>query len=147
MFVLKFCLTGYDLLIFILHMFQLPWCRELLKSYSECGNSAEIISVQNAWLTQNTAPKAVSNTEGNLCVLSRKYLISMIFVYESNTFLMNNFIVICKSSVVFISDVYILSNWDNESTVIDIASLSSTTEIQLNLLILIYSCYANRSSV
>ncbi|KAJ6353630.1 hypothetical protein OIU76_002619 [Salix suchowensis] len=38
--------------------------RELLKSYSECGNSAEIISVQNAWLTQNTAPKAVSNTEG-----------------------------------------------------------------------------------
>ncbi|KAB5556539.1 hypothetical protein DKX38_007448 [Salix brachista] len=38
--------------------------RELLKSYSECGNSAEIISVQNAWLTQNTAPKAVSNTDG-----------------------------------------------------------------------------------
>ncbi|KAG6773583.1 hypothetical protein POTOM_020871 [Populus tomentosa] len=39
--------------------------RELLKSYSECGNSAEIISVQNAWLTQQKeVPKAVSDTKG-----------------------------------------------------------------------------------
>uniref|UniRef100_A0A2K2ADC5 18S rRNA aminocarboxypropyltransferase n=1 Tax=Populus trichocarpa TaxID=3694 RepID=A0A2K2ADC5_POPTR len=39
--------------------------RELLKSYSECGNSAEIISVQNAWLTQQReVPKAVSDTKG-----------------------------------------------------------------------------------
>ncbi|CAK7334513.1 unnamed protein product [Dovyalis caffra] len=39
--------------------------RELLKAYSECANSAEIISVQNAWLSQqNKLPKAVSDAEG-----------------------------------------------------------------------------------
>eukprot|EP00258_Populus_trichocarpa_P044984 XP_024461003.1 ribosome biogenesis protein TSR3 homolog [Populus trichocarpa] len=38
---------------------------ELLKAYSECGNSAEIISVQNAWLSQqNQVPKAVSDAKG-----------------------------------------------------------------------------------
>jgi hypothetical protein len=57
---------------------------------------------------------------------------------------MYNFIVIRKSSVVFISEAYILLNWDNESKVTDIVSLSNTTEIQLYVLILIYSCHANR---
>jgi len=57
---------------------------------------------------------------------------------------MYNFIVIPKSSVVFISEAYILLNWDNESKVTDIVSLSNTTEIQLYVLILIYSCHANR---
>ncbi|KAG6767289.1 hypothetical protein POTOM_028486 [Populus tomentosa] len=38
---------------------------ELLKAYTECGNSAEIISVQNAWLCQqNQVPKAVSDAKG-----------------------------------------------------------------------------------
>ncbi|KAI5582385.1 hypothetical protein BDE02_07G082800 [Populus trichocarpa] len=37
---------------------------ELLKAYSECGNSAETISVQNAWLSQqNQVPKAVSDAK------------------------------------------------------------------------------------
>lgn len=132
-------------------LFQLPWCRELLKSYSECGNSAEIISVQNAWLTQQReVPKAVSDTKGNLIFVKKisffhfLKVTTMIFFYESNIFLMYNFIVIRKSSVVFISEAYILSNWDNESKVTDIVSLSNTTEIQLYVLILIYSCHANR---
>ncbi|KAJ4715652.1 Ribosome biogenesis protein TSR3-like protein [Melia azedarach] len=39
--------------------------RELLKAYSECENSAAIISVQNAWLSQQTrVPKAPSDVEG-----------------------------------------------------------------------------------
>lgn len=132
-------------------LFQLPWCRELLKSYSECGNSAEIISVQNAWLTQQReVPKAVSDTKGNLIFVKKISFFhflkatTMIFFYESNIFLMYNFIVIRKSSMVFISEAYILSNWDNESKVADNGSLSNTTEIQLYVLISIYSCHANR---
>ncbi|KAJ9177636.1 hypothetical protein P3X46_012836 [Hevea brasiliensis] len=39
--------------------------RELLKAYSECENSAAIISVQNDWLSlQNQVPKAVPDVEG-----------------------------------------------------------------------------------
>ncbi|KAF2284087.1 hypothetical protein GH714_018903 [Hevea brasiliensis] len=38
---------------------------ELLKAYSECENSAAIISVQNDWLSlQNQVPKAVPDVEG-----------------------------------------------------------------------------------
>ncbi|KAK9271701.1 hypothetical protein L1049_002064 [Liquidambar formosana] len=40
--------------------------RELLKAYSECENSADIISVQNAWLSQPSAraPEVLQDTEG-----------------------------------------------------------------------------------
>ncbi|GAA0138591.1 hypothetical protein Leryth_002942 [Lithospermum erythrorhizon] len=41
--------------------------RELLKAYSECKNSVEIISVQNDWLTQQRSPQVSSlptNIEG-----------------------------------------------------------------------------------
>ncbi|KAJ7956873.1 Ribosome biogenesis protein TSR3-like protein [Quillaja saponaria] len=39
--------------------------RELLKAYSECQNSADIISVQNAWiLQQKQIPKSPVDTEG-----------------------------------------------------------------------------------
>ncbi|XP_062094779.1 uncharacterized protein LOC133800747 isoform X2 [Humulus lupulus] len=39
--------------------------RELLKAYSECENSASIISVQNAWLSQQReVPKAPVEVEG-----------------------------------------------------------------------------------
>ncbi|PON54196.1 Ribosome biogenesis protein [Trema orientale] len=39
--------------------------RELLKAYSECENSAAIISVQNAWLSQQKeVPKAPTEVEG-----------------------------------------------------------------------------------
>jgi len=92
----------------------------------------------------------VSDTKGNLIFVKKISFFhflkatTMIFFYESNIFLMYNFIVIRKSSVVFISEAYILSNWDNESKVTDIVSLSNTTEIQLYVLILIYSCHANR---
>lgn len=45
---------------FVLH-------RELLKQYSACENSADIISVQNAWLSQQRqVPKEPHNVEGNL---------------------------------------------------------------------------------
>ncbi|KDP35201.1 hypothetical protein JCGZ_09360 [Jatropha curcas] len=38
--------------------------RELLKAYSECENSAAIISVQNDWLSaQSQVPKAVPEVE------------------------------------------------------------------------------------
>ncbi|KAF9611531.1 hypothetical protein IFM89_032931 [Coptis chinensis] len=38
--------------------------RELLKAYSECNNSAEIISVQNAWLSQNSrVPRSPSQKD------------------------------------------------------------------------------------
>eukprot|EP00257_Ricinus_communis_P021284 XP_015580731.1 ribosome biogenesis protein TSR3 homolog [Ricinus communis] len=38
--------------------------RELLKAYSECENSADIISVQNGWLSQQSkVPKAVPDSE------------------------------------------------------------------------------------
>uniref|UniRef100_A0A5B7C7Q4 18S rRNA aminocarboxypropyltransferase n=1 Tax=Davidia involucrata TaxID=16924 RepID=A0A5B7C7Q4_DAVIN len=41
--------------------------RELLKAYSECENSADIISVQNAWLSQQRqqVPKVLPHTEGS----------------------------------------------------------------------------------
>ncbi|KAL5751647.1 hypothetical protein ACOSQ2_022154 [Xanthoceras sorbifolium] len=39
--------------------------RELLKAYSECENSADIISVQNDWLSQQRqVPKAIPHVEG-----------------------------------------------------------------------------------
>lgn len=39
--------------------------RELLKAYSKCENSAEIISVQNDWLSQNSqVPKAPREVKG-----------------------------------------------------------------------------------
>ncbi|XP_022774929.1 ribosome biogenesis protein TSR3 homolog [Durio zibethinus] len=38
--------------------------RELLKAYSECENSADIISVQNSWLSQQSqVPKVLEDTE------------------------------------------------------------------------------------
>lgn len=41
--------------------------RELLKQYSACENSADIISVQNAWLSQQRqVPKEPHIVEGNL---------------------------------------------------------------------------------
>ncbi|KAH9669870.1 18S rRNA aminocarboxypropyltransferase [Citrus sinensis] len=40
-------------------------CRELLKAYSKCENSADIISVQNDWLSQQSrVPKVPSDVEG-----------------------------------------------------------------------------------
>ncbi|OMO56001.1 hypothetical protein CCACVL1_26832 [Corchorus capsularis] len=40
--------------------------RELLKAYSECENSADIISVQNSWLSQQSqTPKALPDEEDN----------------------------------------------------------------------------------
>lgn len=40
-------------------------CRELLKAYSNCQNSADIISVQNAWLSQESQiPRAPTDSEG-----------------------------------------------------------------------------------
>ncbi|KAK9990174.1 hypothetical protein SO802_025159 [Lithocarpus litseifolius] len=39
--------------------------RELLKAYSECENSADIISVQNSWLSQESqVPKVLPEVEG-----------------------------------------------------------------------------------
>ena len=44
---------------------QFKFYRELLKAYSECENSAAIISVQNAWLSQqNEVPKAPTEVKG-----------------------------------------------------------------------------------
>ncbi|OMP02497.1 hypothetical protein COLO4_11047 [Corchorus olitorius] len=41
-------------------------CGELLKAYSECENSADIISVQNSWLSQQSQiPKALPDEEDN----------------------------------------------------------------------------------
>ncbi|KAM1161130.1 hypothetical protein ACFX2B_000258 [Malus domestica] len=45
--------------------------RELLKAYSKCENSAEIISVQNDWLSQNSqVPKAPREVKGGGADLS-----------------------------------------------------------------------------
>ena len=51
-------------------------CRELLKAYSKCENGAEIISVQNAWLSQQRlqVQKALPDDEGTSSELSRKCL-------------------------------------------------------------------------
>ncbi|RVW55131.1 hypothetical protein CK203_066922 [Vitis vinifera] len=50
--------------------------RELLKAYSKCENGAEIISVQNAWLSQQRlqVQKALPDDEGTSSELSRKCL-------------------------------------------------------------------------
>lgn len=41
--------------------------RELLKAYSECENSGEIIAVQNAWLSQSRSrlPEVLQSTQGD----------------------------------------------------------------------------------
>ncbi|KAA8530906.1 hypothetical protein F0562_005635 [Nyssa sinensis] len=41
--------------------------RELLTAYSECENGADIISAQNAWLSQQSqqVPKVIPHTEGS----------------------------------------------------------------------------------
>lgn len=47
--------------------------KELLKAYSECKDSAEIISVQNSWLSQQRSPQtsnALRNNEGKDGALS-----------------------------------------------------------------------------
>ena len=51
-------------------------CRELLKAYSKCENGAEIISVQNAWLSQQRSQlqKAIPDDGGIRSYLLRKCL-------------------------------------------------------------------------
>ncbi|KAK4767332.1 hypothetical protein SAY86_015082 [Trapa natans] len=44
--------------------------RELLKAYSECQNAADVISVQNTWLSQQTqVPKVLSDDQGDAAEL------------------------------------------------------------------------------
>lgn len=55
-------------------------CRELLKAYSECENSAAIISVQNSWLSQESqVSKVLPEVEG-ICLWLSKQKKSILYV-------------------------------------------------------------------
>lgn len=59
-------LVDNNFYIFLASIVNFYYYRELLKLYSECKDSAEIISVQNDWLSQQRSPveKIPANIKG-----------------------------------------------------------------------------------